>query len=202
MLPQTESVLRTESLSKEMDFGPTIHLSLEGGSQADLQQGRSRTLRLQGPSGGEVIFPLPEGVEVFPSLEVGRLRVEVTGSSLKTRKRWLGTTMALLRQKGNGLRQGFKRCLKLVGVGYRASLPDEGGLLLRLGYSHPILLPLSPTLEVICPNPTTIFIKGRNLQEVSQQAADIRRWRLPEPYKGKGIFYQGETITRKEGKKN
>jgi large subunit ribosomal protein L6 len=201
MLPKTEGVVATKQLAQEIDFGPTIHLSWEVETQSE-PLGSSRRLRLQGVSGGEVVFPLPEGVEVSLLREVGRLRVEVTGSSPKARRRSLGTTLALLRQKGNGLRQGFKRCLKLVGVGYRASLPDEGGLLLRLGYSHPVLLPLSPTLEVVCPNPTTIFIRGGNLQEVSQQAADIRRWRLPEPYKGKGIFYQGETITRKEGKKN
>lgn len=182
-------------LSKEVVFGPDIHLSLH-------KEGTRTFLHLQGPSGAEASLHLPDPLRVILSPQVGELRLEVGDCPLKDRKRWLGTYLALLRQKEEGLRQGFKSCLKLVGVGYRASLPESGGLLLRLGYSHEVLLPLSSTLEVICPNPTTIFIKGQNLQEVTQKAADIRGWRLPEPYKGKGIFYQGETVLRKEGKKN
>jgi large subunit ribosomal protein L6 len=73
---------------------------------------------------------------------------------------------------------------------------------LKLGYSHEVHIEVGPELEIVCPNQTTIFIKGVDLEKVTQKAAEIRSWRLPEPYKGKGIFYKNETIRRKEGKKN
>ena len=88
-----------------------------------------------------------------------------------------------------------------VGVGYRAKV-EEKNLHLRLGYSHDINIPFDLDIDIICPNQTTIIIKGVDLVKVTQKAAEIRSWRLPEPYKGKGIFYKGETIRRKEGKKN
>ena len=111
-----------------------------------------------------------------------------------------GTMRSLLANMAHGVSQGFERKLELVGVGYRAQAQGKK-LKLQLGYSRDVDLDVPEGLEVKTPDQTTVEISGIDKQAVGQFAAEIRRWRKPEPYKGKGIKYRGEYIFRKEGKK-
>ena len=99
-----------------------------------------------------------------------------------------------------GVSQGFTRNLEISGVGYRAEVRDRV-LVLSLGYSHPVEYPIPEGIEIVCERPTTIAVSGADRQRVGQVAAEIRAWRKPEPYKGKGVRYEGEYVFRKEGKK-
>jgi large subunit ribosomal protein L6 len=99
-----------------------------------------------------------------------------------------------------GVTEGFTRRLEITGVGYRAAVQGQN-LQLQLGYSHDIAFPIPQGIQVACPKPTEIVVTGIDKQKVGQVAAEIRRFRPPEPYKGKGIKYAGEFILRKEGKK-
>ncbi len=110
-----------------------------------------------------------------------------------------GLTRSLINNMVIGVSEGYKKTLELVGVGYRAALKG-GKLELQLGYSHPVVVDPVDGITFECPEPTIINISGINKQLVGQVAADIRAYRKPEPYKGKGIRYQGEHIRRKEGK--
>ena len=104
------------------------------------------------------------------------------------------------RAKAAGVTDGFTKVLEITGVGYRAAAQGRN-LRLQLGYSHDVNVAVPEGLEVKTPDQTTIEISGNDRQRVGQLAAEIRRWRKPEPYKGKGIKYRGEYIFRKEGKK-
>jgi large subunit ribosomal protein L6 len=99
-----------------------------------------------------------------------------------------------------GVTEGFTKVLEITGVGYRAAAQGRN-LRLQLGYSHDVNIAVPEGLEVKTPDQTTVEISGNDRQRVGQLAAEIRRWRKPEPYKGKGIKYRGEYIFRKEGKK-
>jgi large subunit ribosomal protein L6 len=99
-----------------------------------------------------------------------------------------------------GVTEGFTKTLEITGVGYRAAMQGKN-LRLQLGYSHDVNIAVPDDLAVATPDPTTIVITGTDSQRVGQLAAEIRQWRKPEPYKGKGIKYRGEYIFRKEGKK-
>ena len=101
-----------------------------------------------------------------------------------------------------GISQGFQVNLKIVGVGYRASVENKKNLVLKLGFSHLINLEIPKTITVSNPKPTRLILRSNNLSELMQYAARIRSYKEPEPYKGKGILYKGEKIRRKEGKKN
>ena len=98
-----------------------------------------------------------------------------------------------------GVSEGFSKTLEIVGVGYRAD-PSGNGIKIQVGYSHPIDYPAPDGVTLACPNQTTIVVSGADKQKVGQAAAEIRAFRPPEPYKGKGIRYQGEHIRRKAGK--
>jgi large subunit ribosomal protein L6 len=98
-----------------------------------------------------------------------------------------------------GVTAGFSKTLEIVGVGYRAETKGKG-ITLNLGYSHPIVYEATEGISLACPNQTTIVVSGSDKQKVGQTAAEIRAFRPPEPYKGKGIRYQGEQIRRKAGK--
>jgi large subunit ribosomal protein L6 len=111
-----------------------------------------------------------------------------------------GTTRALVNNMVTGVANGFTRNLEINGVGYRAAV--QGSTLnLQLGYSHDIPYPIPTDVRITCERPTAITITGADRQRVGQVAAEIRGYRPPEPYKGKGIKYSDETIRRKEGKK-
>jgi len=110
-----------------------------------------------------------------------------------------GLTRTLVANMVDGVTTGFKRTLEIVGVGYRAE--NKGGFItLSLGYSHPVTYTPPEGITIEVPNPTTVVVNGTDKQVVGQVAADIRGFRPPEPYKGKGIRYQGEQVRRKAGK--
>lgn len=111
-----------------------------------------------------------------------------------------GTMHALIKNMIMGVTQGFECKLELVGVGYRAQVQGKS-LSLTLGFSHPVLFKIPEDVKIETPSQTEILIKGCDKQKVGQVAADIRRYRPPEPYKGKGVKYADEIIIRKEGKK-
>lgn len=110
-----------------------------------------------------------------------------------------GLTRTLIANMVEGVTQGFSKKLQLVGVGYRAALKGQD-LEIQLGYSHPVNVPCPEGITFTVPTPTEIIVSGPSKEQVGQVAADIRKWRKPEPYKGKGIRYEGEHIRRKAGK--
>jgi large subunit ribosomal protein L6 len=111
-----------------------------------------------------------------------------------------GSTRAHLANMAQGVSKGFEQKLELVGVGYRAAVQGKV-LTLTLGYSHPVVYPIPEGITIETPSQTEIMIKGSDRQRIGQVAADIRRYRAPEPYKGKGVRYSGEKIELKEAKK-
>ncbi len=117
----------------------------------------------------------------------------------RSRKMW-GTARARIANLVIGVSQGFTRKLEISGVGYRAQVRGKD-LVLNLGYSHDVVYPIADDLKINCPDQTHIEIFGADKQKVGQAASEIRAFRPPEPYKGKGIKYEGEYILRKEGKK-
>ncbi len=110
-----------------------------------------------------------------------------------------GLVRTLISNMITGVSQGYSKTLELVGVGYRAAVKGDH-LELNLGYSHPVIVKTPAGITFECPDQAKIVVSGIDKQQVGQVAADIRKWRKPEPYKGKGIRYQGEHIRRKEGK--
>ena len=146
---------------------------------------------------GELSQELPREVRI--SRENGAVRVAPRGEEKRARAMW-GLSRSLVANMVAGVSRGFTKRLQISGVGYRASA--DGKLLnLQLGYSHDIKYAVPDDIEVRCENPTTITISGADRQRVGKIAAEIRSYRPPEPYKGKGIRYEGEQILRKEGKK-
>ena len=137
--------------------------------------------------------------EVEASFADGAITVKVKDSSKRARAMW-GMQRSLANNLVIGVTDGFKIDLEINGVGYRAAV--EGKILtLQLGYSHDIKYPIPDGIEIACARPTQIAVTGADKQRVGRVAAEIRGFRRPEPYKGKGIKYATETITRKEGKK-
>ena len=110
-----------------------------------------------------------------------------------------GLVRTLIANMVEGVSNGFSKKLQLVGVGYRAALKGSD-IEMQLGYSHPVLVKCPEGITFECPQPTEIIVSGASKEQVGQVAADIRKWRKPEPYKGKGIRYEGEYIRRKLGK--
>lgn len=110
-----------------------------------------------------------------------------------------GLVRTLIANMVEGVSTGFSKKLQLIGVGYRAALKGKD-LEMQLGYSHPVLVKAPEGITFECPQPTEIIVSGPSKEQVGQVAADIRKWRKPEPYKGKGIRYEGEYVRRKLGK--
>ena len=117
----------------------------------------------------------------------------------KHTKQLHGTTRALINNMILGTTEGFKKALEIVGIGYKAELQGKD-LVLSLGYSHDIRVNIEDGITIEVPNPTTIIVSGIDKQRVGELAANIRKFRKPEPYKGKGIRYKGEKVAHKEGK--
>jgi len=137
--------------------------------------------------------------EVTATIADGAVTIAPKDESKRARAMW-GTTRALVNNMVTGVASGFTRNLEINGVGYRAAV--QGSTLnLQLGYSHDIPYPIPQDVRITCERPTAITITGADRQRVGQIAAEIRGFRPPEPYKGKGIKYSDETIRRKEGKK-
>jgi large subunit ribosomal protein L6 len=153
-------------------------------------------IKVKGPK-GELTLPLGPHVEV--KVADGKAQVS-TRSASRTANVLSGTTRALLANMVTGVTKGFERKLELVGVGYRAQAQGRK-LNLTLGFSHPVAYPVPEGITVETPSQTEIIVKGIDRQKVGQVAAEIRRYRSPEPYKGKGVRYSGEQVVLKEAKK-
>jgi large subunit ribosomal protein L6 len=137
--------------------------------------------------------------EVLTSVEDGKVWVKAKSETKRGRAHW-GTTRALINNMVRGVSQGYKKTLEINGVGLKAQAQGKK-LNLSLGFSHDVNFPVPDGVEVKTPTPTSIEISGADRQRVGQVAANIRSFKGPEPYKGKGIKYADETILRKEGKK-
>jgi len=142
---------------------------------------------------------LPITKEVDVSVQDGKVWVKPVQENTQSRVLW-GTTRANLRNMVEGVSKGYSKALEINGVGYRAAVQGKN-LQLQMGYSHDVLYPIPEGITIKCEKPTAVLISGYDKQKVGQVAAEIRAVRPPEPYKGKGIKYDPETILRKEGKK-
>jgi large subunit ribosomal protein L6 len=155
-----------------------------------------QTVKMKGPKGqlqfvvhGDVEVKFDKGVvTVAPRVETNRARA------------LYGTARAQIANLVEGVTKGFERKLEITGVGYRAAMQGKN-LQLALGYSHDVVYPIPEGITIAVPKPTEITVTGTDAQRVGQVAAEIRAYRPPEPYKGKGVKYVGEFIFRKEGKK-
>jgi large subunit ribosomal protein L6 len=153
------------------------------------------TVKVKGPKG-----ELSRTFEPSMKIRVENNEVLVERPSDEKRERALhGLTRALLANMVQGVTEGFKKTLEIVGVGYRAEKKGKN-LVVSVGYSHPVNYPEPQGITLSTPAPTTIVIEGIDKQKVGQVAAELREFRPPEPYKGKGIRYQGEQVRRKAGK--
>ena len=137
--------------------------------------------------------------EVTAAIADGAVTITPKNDTKHARAMW-GTTRALVNNMVTGVATGFSVTLEINGVGYRAAV-QSNSLNLQLGYSHEIAYPIPSDVKILCERPTLIRISGADRQRVGQIAAEIRAYRPPEPYKGKGIKYSTETVRRKEGKK-
>jgi large subunit ribosomal protein L6 len=155
-----------------------------------------QTVKVKGPKGA-LSFVVPE--EVTVKLEDGKVQVDPRNESKRARSMW-GTSRTQVANLVTGVTKGFERKLEITGVGYRAAVQGKN-LQLALGYSHDVVYPIPEGIQIATPKPTEITITGIDSQKVGQVAAEIRGFRPPEPYKGKGVKYAGEYIFRKEGKK-
>ena len=168
-------------------------IDLPGGVTAAIS---GQTVEVTGPKGTRS-FTATDDVDL--KLADNVIRVAPRGSSKRARQQW-GMTRTQVANLVTGVTVGFKKELAITGVGYRDLL--QGRVLkLQLGYSHDVEYAIPEGIEIKCAKPTEIEITGIDQQQVGQVAAEIRAWRKPEPYKGKGIRYKGEYIFRKEGKK-
>jgi len=168
-------------------------VSLPSGVTATIS---GQSIEVKGPKGVRN-FTATDDVDLI--LADGAVLVKPRGSSKRARQQW-GMTRSMVANLADGVTNGFKKELELVGVGYRAAM-QGADLKLSLGYSHDVIFNVPHGVSVTVPTPTEIIIEGIDQQLVGQVAANIREWRSPEPYKGKGIRYKDEYIFRKEGKK-
>jgi len=176
-------------------------MSRIGKKPVPLPQGVSATVegqavRIKGPK-GELSVSLANEVEA--SVGEHGVMVAPREGAERGREMW-GLSRTLVNNLVTGVTQGFTRKLEISGVGYRAAVQGKS-LNLQLGFSHDVNYPIPPGIGIVCEKPMMITISGIDKQLVGQVAAEIRSWRPPEPYKGKGIKYAGERILRKEGKK-
>jgi len=154
-----------------------------------------KTLSVKGPKGD---LSLEVHSEIDVKVDDGVVTVQ-RPSDVPRHKALHGLMRSLVANMVQGVSEGFSRTLEIVGVGYRAD-PSGKGIKLQLGFSHPIEYPAPEGVTLECPNQTTIVVSGADKQKVGQTAAEIRAFRPPEPYKGKGVRYQGEQVRRKAGK--
>ncbi|MEL6316238.1 MAG: 50S ribosomal protein L6 [Pseudomonadota bacterium] len=155
-----------------------------------------QTVSVKGPK-GELSFTCPDEVDV--ALEGDAITVKPRGDHKRARQMW-GMSRTRVSNLVVGVTDGFQKKLEINGVGYRAQAQGQS-LKLSLGHSHDVVYDVPQGVDVKTPKPTEIEISGADAQLVGQVAAEIRRWRPPEPYKGKGVKYADEYIFRKEGKK-
>ncbi len=168
-------------------------VELPSGVTAEVQ---GQTVEVKGPKGARS-WTATDDVTI--TMDEGAITVKPRGESKRARQQW-GMSRTNIANLVQGVTDGFKKELEIQGVGYRAQMQGNT-LKLNLGLSHEVDFPVPEGVTITCPKPTEIVIEGANEQHVGQVAANIRDWRRPEPYKGKGIRYKGEFIFRKEGKK-
>jgi large subunit ribosomal protein L6 len=168
-------------------------VAIPSGVTANIEGGQ---LSVKGPK-GTLALGLSDKVDY--KVEDGGIAITPANDTQEARGHW-GMQRTLVANLVEGVTQGFSKTLEITGVGYRAQAQGRK-LKLQLGYSHDVDLDVPEGLEVKTPDQTTVEISGIDKQAVGQFAAEVRRWRKPEPYKGKGIKYRGEYIFRKEGKK-
>jgi len=155
-----------------------------------------QTVKVKGPKGAlQVVLH----DDVAAKVEGGQIKVEPRAETKRARAQW-GTSRTLIANLISGVTKGFEQRLEINGVGYRAAVQGKN-LQIALGYSHDIVYPIPEVITIATPRPVEIIITGSDRQKVGQVAAEIRDYRPPEPYKGKGIKYAAERIFRKEGKK-
>jgi large subunit ribosomal protein L6 len=155
-----------------------------------------QTVKVKGPKGALSVV-LHDDVAV--KLESGQIKVDPRSETKRARSQW-GTSRTLISNLIARVTKGFEERLEITGVGYRAAVQGKQ-LNLQLGFSHDVNYPIPQGITIATPKPTEIVITGTDKQQVGQVAAEIRGYRPPEPYKGKGVKYAGEYIFRKEGKK-
>jgi large subunit ribosomal protein L6 len=153
-------------------------------------------VKIKGPK-GELKHVLTDAI--VAKLDKGGIEIGLREDTKEARAMW-GMSRTLVANLIAGVTEGFSKRLEITGVGYRAAV-QGANLQLQLGYSHDIAYPIPQGIQIACPKPTEIVVTGIDKQKVGQVAAEIRQFRPPEPYKGKGIKYTGEFILRKEGKK-
>lgn len=154
------------------------------------------TVTVKGPK-GELTQTFNENMAISLG-EDGSIVVERPNDARENRAMH-GLTRSLINNMVIGVSEGYSKTLELVGVGYRAALKGTD-LEMQLGYSHPVVVPAPENISFEVPSQTEIIVKGISKEQVGQVAANIRAWRKPEPYKGKGIRYEGEYVRRKLGK--
>jgi large subunit ribosomal protein L6 len=155
-----------------------------------------QTIEVKGPKGTRS-FTATDDVTL--AVEDGSVSVKPRGASKRARQQW-GMSRTQVANLVTGVTTGFKKEMEITGVGYRAAVQGKV-LKLALGYSHDVDFAIPEDVTITTPKPTEIVVEGIDQQVVGQVAANIREWRKPEPYKGKGIKYKDEFIFRKEGKK-
>ena len=155
-----------------------------------------QTVEVSGPRG---VRRFVAGDNVAVAMENGSIVVRPRGPSKRARQQW-GMSRTMVANCVEGVVNGFRKTLDITGVGYRAQL-DGGDLKLTLGFSHEVRFSIPEDVSITLPRSTQIIVEGIDSQQVGQVAANIRRWRRPEPYKGKGIRYAGEFIFRKDTKR-
>jgi len=155
-----------------------------------------QTVKVKGPKGTREVV-LHDDVSV--ALDGDRIKIDPRNETKRARAQW-GTSRTLIANLIAGVTKGFEQRLEINGVGYRAAVQGKN-LQLALGYSHDVVYPIPEGITIATPKPVEIVISGIDRQKVGQVAAEIREFRPPEPYKGKGVKYANERIFRKEGKK-
>ena len=168
-------------------------VAIPAGVTASMNDG---TFSVKGPK-GELTMPMSDLISY--EIKDDGVSISPANKSREARSFW-GMQRTLVQNLVTGVTEGFTKVLEITGVGYRANVQGTN-LKLQLGYSHDVDFTIPAGIEIKTPDNTTIEISGIDRQKVGQTAAEIRRWRKPEPYKGKGIKYRGEYIFRKEGKK-
>jgi len=168
-------------------------VSIPSGVTANIE---GQTVKVKGPKGA-LQTVLPD--DVIVKMEQGGIKVDPRNETKRARSMW-GTSRTLVSNLVTGVTKGFEKKLEITGVGFRAALQGKN-LQIALGYSHDVIYPIPEGITIAAPKPTEIVVTGIDKQKVGQVAAEIRAFRPPEPYKGKGVRYADEYIFRKEGKK-
>ena len=168
-------------------------VSVPSGVTANVE---GQTVKVKGPKGSMQLVLHGDNIA---KVEAGGIKVDPRNESKRARSMW-GTSRTLVSNLVTGVTKGFEKKLEITGVGYRAAVQGKN-LQIALGFSHDVVYPIPAGITIVTPKPTEVVITGIDRQKVGQVAAEIRGYRPPEPYKGKGVKYSNEYIFRKEGKK-